>query len=124
MGAMIGRDLARDVERALRALLDWRLPPEAWDETAQLLTDLGAAVDKGDAETVDELTALLETSGRRVGRMGNDTRKPAASDGRTPAPQPVRERAVAVLHAVERSSGSGRDGSGPPAEGGARPSGT
>ncbi|MFJ3305053.1 CATRA system-associated protein [Streptomyces sp. NPDC086549] len=121
MSAPIGRELAREVQQALRALLDWRLPPDAWDETGRLLTELGAAVGRGDAETLDALTARLETSGRRVLRMGSGAQELGAADGKVAAPQPIRERAVAVLHALERPSGPGRGDTGA-AAGGARPS--
>ncbi|MFI6333509.1 CATRA system-associated protein [Streptomyces sp. NPDC050535] len=116
MGASIGRDLAWDVRQALDAMLDWRLPPEAWVETGRLLDTLGEALEAGDAKTVDRLTADLETSGRRVTRMG-----PPALDGKVPAPPVVRERTVALLHAVDRQSAAGRGNTGSAAGGGQPP---
>ncbi|MCM2422176.1 CATRA system-associated protein [Streptomyces sp. RKAG293] len=121
MSASIRWDLAQEVQLALNVMLDWRLPPDAWDETGRLLSALGEAVDAGDAMTVDELTADLETSGWRARRIGAAPQNPPP-DGKVPAPQPVRERAVALLHALERSTAAGRDGT-DSAAGGGQPSG-
>ncbi|MFE7853863.1 CATRA system-associated protein [Streptomyces sp. NPDC057403] len=121
MGPLIGRELADDVRSALTALLEWRLPPVAWDEMDRLLTELGAAVDVSDAAAVDKATAQLETCGRRVLRIGRGTPDPSADDGRTAAPRPVRERAVALLHRLEPRTAGQRDGD-PAAEDGSPPS--
>ncbi|MFD5624996.1 MULTISPECIES: CATRA system-associated protein [unclassified Streptomyces] len=121
MGASIGPELAWDVRQALHAVLDWRLPPDAWDETGRLVAALGAAVEAGRATEADRLTAELETCGRRARRMGVPPQDPPAPDGKVPVPPVVRERTVALLHAVDPQSTAGRGGTGSAASGGPPP---
>ncbi|MEV7994571.1 CATRA system-associated protein [Streptomyces sp. NPDC086077] len=101
--ALIDPEAAGAALRALRAVQEWRLPPEAWEEVGELLAELATAVDAGDTGTVDELTRELEISGgRRVTRIGAGPDGTAPQDdGKVPAPEPVRERVVALIHSVD-----------------------
>lgn len=108
--AAIDRKTAEAARLALQLMLgEWRLLPEGWQEIAELLDELSAAVAAGDTAAVDALTGELdEFSGSRVSRI---QRGPAGTspqdDGKVPLPEPDRERVVALVHALAPDSPSG-----------------
>ncbi|MFI6020009.1 CATRA system-associated protein [Streptomyces sp. NPDC051287] len=108
--ATIDRSTAAAARLALKLMLaEWRLPFPAWEEIGELLDLLSRAVAEGDATAVDKLTfELQELSGSRVGRIGNpQDGTPPEDAGRTPLPEPYRERVVALVHALDQDSPSG-----------------
>ncbi|MFD1660595.1 CATRA system-associated protein [Streptomyces caeni] len=112
--ATIDRETAGAARLALRLMLEeWRLPPQGWEEIAELLDELSGAVAAGDVVAVDALTGELEElSGSRVTRIeGAQDGTSPEDDGKVPLPEPYRERAVALVHALDPD----------PAPGGPRP---
>ncbi|MER5857239.1 CATRA system-associated protein [Streptomyces sp. NPDC059688] len=111
--AAIDRETAGAARLALRLMLEeWRLPPQGWEETAELLAELSTAVAAGDTAAVDALTGELEElSGSRVTRIEGAQDGPPDGDGKVPLPEPYRERVVALVHALDPD----------PTPGGARP---
>ncbi|MEU3294970.1 CATRA system-associated protein [Streptomyces longwoodensis] len=110
----IGRETAAAAHLALELMLkEWQLTAAQWEEVAELLDELSAAVAAGDAATADAVTGELEIlSGSRVTRIGNAPDGPSPeSEGKVPLPEPYRERVVALVHALDPE----------PASGGARP---
>lgn len=102
--AAIDRETARVACLALRLMLkEWRLPPQRWQEIAELLDELSAAVAAGDGAALDALTGELEEmSGSRVTRIGGAReRAPEEDDGKVPLPEPFRERVVALVHVLD-----------------------
>ncbi len=108
--APIARETADAALLALRLMLrEWRLPSQAWEEIAELLDELSAAVAAGDTAAVDALTGELEElSGSRVTRIGGaGDGTPPQDDGKTPLPEPYEERVVALVHALAPDSTPG-----------------
>ncbi|MET9223361.1 MULTISPECIES: CATRA system-associated protein [unclassified Streptomyces] len=98
----------------LDAVLAWRLPPDSWEEVDERIAVLTKAVGEGDTVLVGEVTAELETNGRRVGRMG--PHGTTAPDGKQQSPPRVRERVVALIHTLDPASKpAGGGGQAPPA---------
>lgn len=110
--AVIDSETGRATARALRVLEKWRLPLRSWEEIGELLARMAVAAAAGDTATVDELTAELEISGRRVGRIGSEE---PPDDGKVPLPEPMRDRVVALIHAVDPDAGTDGQGSAAPA---------
>ncbi|MEU5094712.1 CATRA system-associated protein [Streptomyces sp. NPDC020996] len=106
--AVIDRETAGAARLALRLMLEeWRLPPEVWEEIAELLPELSAAVAAGDSPAVDALTIRLEElSDSRVTRIG-DAQDGGSDDGKVALPEPYRERVVALVHALDPDSPPG-----------------
>jgi hypothetical protein len=111
---LIGRQTTEEVLRALRAVLKWQLPPAAWEDTGLLLVELADAVRAGDADTVEEVTAELETGGKRVTRIKPGAEPP--DDPSVPVPPVQRERIVALIHVLHPDADAG---DGPPEDGSA-----
>ncbi|MDG9708552.1 CATRA system-associated protein [Streptomyces sp. DH10] len=114
---VIDRETAGAARLALGLMLkEWRLPPQGWEEIAELLDELLAAVAAGDAAALDALTGELEElSGSRVGRIDNaqDGTSPEG-DGNVPLPESYRERVVALVHALDLDSAPGGPRPAPP----------
>lgn len=108
----IGRKATDDLLLALRIVPTWKLTPEDWRATEELLAELAAAVAEADTARVVEATAELELQGRRVSRVAG--REPEPADGRVPLPGPVRDRVVALVHVLEPDAPAGSPLTGAP----------
>lgn len=108
----IGRHATDDLLFALQIVPTWMLTPEDWRATEELLAELAAAVAEADTARVVETTIELELQGRRVSRVAGQEPEPA--DGRVPLPGPVRDRVVALVHALEPDAPAGSPPTGAP----------
>ncbi|MFD8062019.1 CATRA system-associated protein [Streptomyces cyaneofuscatus] len=88
---------------------EWLLPPWKWEEIAEQLDELSAALAAGDLAAVDVLTGELEAaSGPRVSRIGAPPDgEPSEGDRRVPLPEEYRERVVALVHTLTTESAPG-----------------
>ncbi|MDX2757705.1 CATRA system-associated protein [Streptomyces europaeiscabiei] len=109
--AAIDRETAGAARLALRLMLEeWLLPPQGWEEIAELLDELSAAVAAVDAAAVDALTGELEelSGSRATPRIeGYQDGTSPEGDGRVPLPEPYVERVVALVHALDLDSAPG-----------------
>ncbi|CAD5926133.1 conserved protein of unknown function [Streptomyces sp. KY75] len=106
--------IGRGTHEATRLVLEliqeeWHLPPWKWEEIAEQLDELSAALAAGDRAAVDELTGELEeVSGPRVSRIGAPPDgEPSEGDRKVPLPEEYRERVVALVHTLATESAPG-----------------
>jgi len=96
-----------DALDALGDLLHWRLAPQRWERVGQILEALARAFAEGDIDTFREATTDLELAGPvRITRIG--------ATPLTPAPEPVRDRANHLVHAIGGVSPTGQAASAGP----------
>ncbi|MEI5098340.1 hypothetical protein RB200_06315 [Streptomyces sp. PmtG] len=92
-GVAIDDEARDDAVDVLQELFGWELAPQRWERVDAIVGELARALACGDGEALREATADLESTGPvRITRIG--------ATSLIPVPEPTRDRANHLVHAL------------------------